>query len=481
MRQRRGGRLLGSAAIATLLSGCAALPGQIEPIAAPSVSVPPEWSVPSAGTSADISDYWRLLNDPLLTEFIVQAQAGNLDLAEAAARLDRARAGVAAARAGLLPSISGTGGLRRDFGDFADDDFNVTVGADADWEVDLFGRIGASVDAARADLAAAGYSLADLQRLIVGNVASSTISARSIAQQIAIARDTLANQDDNLQIARWRLQAGLVSSLDVEQARVQRAQTAASIPALQSDLAATANTISTLIGEPPGRVLALLTPPAAIPDPPRDLGFAVPAAIIQRRPDVRGAEAILAADLARIGVARAQLLPALRLNGTIGTGGLGVGTLFDIITGNLFAGISQLIFDGERTRAQIASAQAQADGSLAAYRGTILQVLEEVETAQVDFATARERRLILEEAREAAENAAILARSQYQAGLVDFQILLTAENQLLSARQSLVTADSQRALAFVRLTQALGGGWSPGEFAPIAPMIAPIAQTGNDR
>ena len=384
---------------------------------------------------------------------------------------------MAAARAGLLPSISGTGGLRRDFGDFADDDFNVTIGADADWEVDLFGRIGASVDAARADLAAAGYSLADVQRLIVGNVASSTISARSIAQQIAIARDTLANQDDNLQIARWRLQAGLVSSLDVEQARVQRAQTAASIPALQADLAATANTISTLIGEPPGRVLALLTPPAAIPDPPRDFGFAVPAAIIQRRPDVRAAEAFLTADLARIGVARAALLPALRLNGTIGTGGLGIGSVFDIITGNLFAGLSQLIYDGGRTRAQIASAEAQAEISLAAYRGAILQVLEEVETAQVDFATARERRLILEEAREAAENAAILARSQYQAGLVDFQVLLTAENQLLSARQSLVTADAQRALAFVRLTQALGGGWSPDEFAP----IAPTAQTGNDR
>ena len=469
-RRRAAYRWFAGAAGALILGGCAGLGGSVAPPALPVLPVPDDWSVPGSGDARDAAHYWRMLDDPLLTAFVAQAQAENLDLAQAVGRLDRARAGVAAARAGLLPAISGTGGLRRDFGDFSGDDFDITIGADADWEIDLFGRIGASVDASRADLRAAGYSLADLQRLIVGNVASSTISARSTAMQIAIARDTLANQDDNLQIARWRLQAGLVSSLDVEQARVQRAQTAATIPAFESDLAATANTLSTLIGEPPGRVLALLRPPAAIPDPPREFGFAVPAQIIARRPDVRSAQAILAADLARIGVARAQLLPALRLNGTIGTGGLGIGSLFDVITGNLFAGISQLIYDGGRTRAQINSAQAQAGISLAAYRLAILQVLEEVETADTDFRTARERRLILEEAREAAENAAILARSQYQAGLVDFQVLLTAENQLLSARQSLVTADAQRALAFVRLTQALGGGWSPGDFATVTDM-----------
>src|SRR5690606_28131875 len=136
------------------------------------------------------------------------------------------------------------------------------------WEADLFGRIGADVTASEADLAAAGYSLADLKRLIAGQVALSTISARATALQLAIARDTLAYQDENLQIARWRVEAGLVSSLDVEQARGQRAQTAATIPLLESNLAATANAISTLIGETPGRALAALQTSEMVPEPP---------------------------------------------------------------------------------------------------------------------------------------------------------------------------------------------------------------------
>ena len=160
------------------------------------------------------------------------------------------------ARAGYFPTISGSAGARRDVGDFSDDDLQFTVGADAAWEVDLFGQISGNVAASRADLLAAGYSLADIQRLIVGQVASQAIAARAFSEQLAIARSSLAFQDDNLQLARWRNQAGLVSSLDVEQARTQRAQTAASIPLLESNLVATANAISTLIGEPPGRVLA---------------------------------------------------------------------------------------------------------------------------------------------------------------------------------------------------------------------------------
>src|SRR5690606_7036398 len=184
---------------------------------------------------------------------------------------------------------------------------------------------------------------------------------------------------------------GLVSSLDVEQARSQRAQTAATIPLLESNLAASANAISTLIGEPPGRVLTLLEGSVFVPDPPQLAGFEPPAEVLRRRPDVRGAEASLVAAAARVGVARAQLLPLVRLTGNIGTGATGIGSLFDVITGSLFAGVSQLIFDGGRTRAQIDSAEAAADGALAFWRQEILGALEEVETAAVDLRAARER------------------------------------------------------------------------------------------
>lgn len=402
----------------------------------------------------------------MLDRFVGQAIAENRELDRAAARIAQARAGVRASRANYLPRISGTGGIQRDIGDTADDDLRFSAGADAQWEVDLFGRISSDVAAARADLAAGGYELGDLQRLIAGQVAQTTISARALAAQLAIARDTLRVQDDNLQIAEWRLQAGLVSSLDVEQARAQRAQTAASIPALERDLAQAANTISTLIGEAPGAVRReLAANPAAIPAPPASIGFEAPAAVLRRRPDVRRAEAVLTASAARIDVARAQLFPLVRLTGTIGSGSIGLGNLFDIITGNLFAGISQLIFDGGRTRAQIDGARAVAADALAAWEQTILLALEDVESADAALVAGRERVSSFTVALEAASSAALLARSQYQAGLIDFQTLLTAEAQLLSARNALAASEVERANAFVSLAQALGGGWDGAETA----------------
>ncbi len=461
--RRNSFRLAGPIAASLALGGC----GQsitYADLPAANIPVPEQWSAGAAPLETDVTDYWLALNDPALAEFVALAAENNLDLAQSAARLAQAREALVIARAGRVPAISASGGVSREVGDFAERSLQFSVGADASWEADLFGQITGSVDAASADLASAGYSLADLQRIIIGNVAVSTISARSTAAQLAIARDTLVNQDDNLQIARWRNQAGLVSSLDVEQARVQRAQTAASIPALESDLAATANAISTLIGEPPGRVLALLDNTAPIPRPPETVGLAAPAEVLRRRPDVRAAEAGLLASSARVGVARAQLLPLVRLTGTVGSGSIGIGNLFDIITGNLFAGVSQLIFDGGRTRAQVGSAEAAAEGALAAWRQSILIALEDVESGSASLSAARQRVALFAEAREAAENAAILARSQYQAGLTDFRTLLTAENQLLSARNSQVASEAQRASAFVTLTQALGGGWDPGNY-----------------
>jgi len=457
-------RIVLVAPVVMALAACAT--PQVE-VATPTVAVPVEWAqTDPAPISTDLTQYWTLLGDPLLAEFVEQAIVENRDLAVSAARLDQARASLVQARAGYLPSVSGSGSVSRDVGDFARNGVQFSLGADASWEADIFGQISGSVRAAEADLASSGYSLADLQRLVVGQVAIATVNARATAQQLEIARSTLAFQDDNLQIARWRNQAGLVSSLDVEQARTQRAQTAASIPLLESSLTSTANAISTLIGEPPGRVLdeIMATEPAPVPDPEMLMGFEAPAEVLQRRPDVRAAEASLIASSARIGVARAQLLPLVRLTGSIGTGQANLGNLFDILSGSLFGSVSQLIFDGGRTQAQVDSAEAGARASLASWEQTILNALEDVESAAVDQRTADERVEINFEGLDAASNSALLARSQYQAGLTDFRTLLSAENQLLSARNSLVSAQADRATAFVRLTQALGGGWASAEY-----------------
>lgn len=461
-------RLAVSAAPLVLLLAGLGLPGCAvqradPPAMASAQAIPDQWVLAApAGTPVPLDSYWEMLGDPLIADLVARARGGNLDIAQAAARLRSARAGLRQARAARVPTISASGGAARDVGDLASDDVLLSAGADLAWEADLFGRIDASVDAARGDLRAAGYSLGDLERAIVAQVASQVVIARALETQLAIARETLANQEDNLQIARWRNQAGLVSSLDVEQARTQRAQTAASIPQLEGDLVAVANAISTLIGEPPGRVYKALTDaPAPVPAPPGSVALEVPADVLRRRPDVSAAEARLAADLDRIGAARAQLYPIARLSGTIGTSATDVGSLFDLVTGNIFASLTQLIFDGGRVRGQIEAAEAVADGSLAAWRQSILVALEEVESAAVDLETSGTRVAALAEARDGAQNAAILARSQYEAGLIDFQTLLVAESQLLNIRTSEVGAQSARAQAFISLARALGGGWSP--------------------
>ncbi|HZF45067.1 MAG TPA: efflux transporter outer membrane subunit [Sphingomonadaceae bacterium] len=457
-------RAVPAALLALGLAGCGTLSGP-SAMSDHAIPLPAAWSGQEGAEAApsaafDDASYWRALGDPALTELVEAALAHNLDLAQSAARLEQSREALAQARAGFLPQLNASGGARQDILDGGGGDPLLNLGVDASWEADLFGRIGNSASAARYDYESAGYSLDDLRRVIAGQVAGQVISARAAAAQLAIARDTLRIQDENLQIARWRNQAGLVSSLDVEQARSQRAQTAASIPLLESSLAATANAISTLAGETPGRVRELLAAPAVIPAPPRLAGLAAPADILRRRPDIRGAEANLYAAGARIGVARAQLYPALRLAGTIGTNDAGPLNLFDMVTGSISATLSQLLFDGGRTRSQIRSAEAAAEGSLAAWRKSILTALEEVESAIAARRAADARLIELTEALDAANNAAILARSQYQAGLTDFQTLLSAESQLLNARNSLASAEADRATAFVRLTQALGGGWS---------------------
>jgi len=194
--------------------------------------------------------------------------------------------------------------------------------------------------------------------------------------------------------------------------------------------------------------------------------------MLRRRPDVSAAEARLAADLDRVGVARTQLYPLVRLSGTIGTSAVDVGNLLDIVTGNVFAGLTQLIFDGGRVRGQIEGAQAIADGSLADWRQSILVALEEVETSAVDLETSAARVTALTEASDGAQNAALLARSQYQAGLIDFQTLLVTESQLLSTRTAQVGAQGARALAFISLARALGGGWSVSDGAGLEELTA---------
>ncbi len=445
------------------LAACASVgPDYRAPVAA-ELSVPERFvGGVSEARPANISRWWARFGDPVLTQLVDEATIVNLDLAVAAARLTQSREALVQARAGRSPSVSASGGVGGRADATGDASANLSLGADAAWEIDLFGRIRRGIEAARADAEASFYDREAMRVAVAGEVASNYIQARLAQARLALARGSLAIADDNLQIARWRVQAGLVSSLDSEQARSQRAVIAAIIPALEDDFNAAAFRLAVLTGRAPGAATHLLINAQPIPIIVEDIATGIPADALRQRPDVRSAERALAAATARIGVAEAQLYPSLRLSGSIGTAALSFGGLVDAITGVIFAGLDQMLFDGGRLRSQVRAQQASTEAALATYRRSVLTALEDIENALSALTAARQRQVNFAEALDAADNTALLARSQYRAGLIDFRALLEAERSLNSARDGVATSRGAEALASVQLYRAMGGGWNFG-------------------
>jgi NodT family efflux transporter outer membrane factor (OMF) lipoprotein len=252
-----------------------------------------------------------------------------------------------------------------------------------------------------------------------------------------------------------------VSAQDVEQATVLRSQTAAALPQLRSGYLAAANRIATLLGEPAGAVTAQLDAAREIPLGPDDIASGVPADLLRRRPDLVAAERSLAAEVARIGVAQAELYPALRLGGSLTSTALSVGDLGDVLASSVGGSITAPLFHGGALRARVEGQRATADAALAAYQGAVLTALEDVDNAMQAIDAAREREAQLAIAEQAAGRSAVLARARYQSGLIDFESLLEAERSLLTTQESRLSARAARATATVQLYKALGGGWPP--------------------
>lgn len=479
-----GAMLLAIAALA----GCSVGP-DYRPPSIPALKVPQQFNAaaPADTGAVDLARWWRGFNDPLLTQLVERSLAANLDIDAAGARLRQARATLRGARGQALPTLGVSGSLERsigrDGGSVNDPNTGSTIstggdstvyraGFDAAWEADIFGGIRRSIEAARAGAQGAEADLRFTQLSVASEVALNYLDARLAQERLRIARANLASQDETLEIVGWRVQAGLVSSLDLEQARQLRAQTAATIPTLETGYTAAVNRIAVLLGEAPGAVTALIDPAATIPLAPSPAN-PIPADLLQRRPDIASAERALAAETARIGVEKAQLYPALRLSGSFSGSATALADLPAAAIGSLVSSITAPIFQGGQIRAAIEGQRASADAALASYRSSVLTALEDVENALTALAAAerREREVII--SAQAARNAVVYARSQYRAGLIDFQSLLESERSLLSTQDSQASARADRATATVQLYKALGGGW---EAAP-----APLTVTTSTR
>ncbi|HEX8556347.1 MAG TPA: efflux transporter outer membrane subunit, partial [Sphingomonas sp.] len=447
--------------VPVLLAGCTVGP-DYRPRTATELGVPDTYSVPAAATREDLTRWWQRFDDPVLGQLVEQAAGSNTDVAQAVARLRQARESLVQSRASLLPNVGVSTGYNR-FTNLVGGSRNVqlpdgsittvstgggssySIGLDAQYQVGLFGEVRRTVEATRAQEAAAAYDYAGVVLSVQSETARNYVLARALQAQLGNARASLALQDDNLEIAGFRVQAGLVSSVDVEQARSQRAQTAATIPQLEQQYNAAVSRLGVLTAQAPGALKPLLAAPRPIPTGPAAIGVGIPADTLRQRPDILAAERALASATAQIGVAKAALYPALAIGGSIDTNAVSLGTIGDAITGGLFAGLTQAIFNGGRLRSQVRSAEAATDAALASYRGTVLLALEDVENAIVALDSARLREAEFRIAFEAATASAQLSRSQYRSGLTDFTTLQQQELSLLSAQNGLVQARADQA------------------------------------
>ena len=461
-------RTVATAIAACLLvaaSGCTTLDSrQAEPAL---VDVPAAWS--ATGVAADSGEtslvaWWTRFDDPLLARLVSQAVQANTRVASAQAALRQARALRDVAAAALYPTLGSSASARRSRSGSGTSTNNLfQVGLDANWELDIFGANRSALNASDAAARAIAASLGDVQVSIAAEVALAYIGLRSAQARLAIAEENLASQRETLQITRWRLQAGLVTSLDAEQARALAEQTGALVPALQTGIEQTRHALSVLAGQPPAALADLLRASTPVPQARDDVALSVPADTLRQRADVRAAEHQVAAAAARVSQAEAARLPSFSIGGSLGLSALTLGTLTNgaSVVSSLLGSVTLPLFDGGALRAQVGAQQAALDQALQTWRAAIIAALTDVEDALVALRGDRVRLARLGDAAEAATHAAALARQQYAGGLVDFQTVLGTQRTQLSTQDSVASARAEVSSDHVRLYKALGGGWLP--------------------
>jgi NodT family efflux transporter outer membrane factor (OMF) lipoprotein len=437
------------------------------------VPIPAQWSLPaSAGNAAatPLGQWWLRFNDPLLAALIQQSLAANTRIQVAQAALQQARALRDAGAAALLPALAGSASAQKSrTGEQTNNGFK--VGLDASWELDVFGANRSGLRAQDSTVQASAAVLGDVQVSIAAEVGLAYMALRSAQERIAIARRNLASQQETLQLTQWRLQAGLVTALEVNQAVAAAEQTYAQIPALQTAIAQNSHALATLTGRPPAALTATLGQTHPLPQAPDALALSIPTDTLRQRSDVRASEYQVAAALARVDQADAARAPSFKLGGTLGLSALTLGALTDgaSIVASLLASVLLPVFDGGAGDAQLRSQQAALDQSKATYKGTILTALTDVEDALVALQSDKERLLRFENAAQAASSAALLARQRYSSGLVDFQTVLETQRTQLTTQDSEAVARATVSADHVRLYKALGGGWIPNPTLADAP------------
>jgi len=461
-----------TAASALALAACAVGPDYKAPqsASAPAAAGPfVSANGPAVSLAPVAADWWRLYDDPVLDGLVADALANNTDVRVAVANIARARAALRGARSDRLPQ--GEIGAGANYGRNPEsqrlpgadrEDWTVDVGANISYEVDLFGRVSRSIEAARGDTEAAEANADAVRVIVAADTTQAYADAASGAARLDVARRIIGLLDQQVKLTERRKEVGMATGLDLARITTLRDQRAADIPSIEAERQAALFRLATLTGRAPAALPAIaadrnisleITDPIPVGDG---------AALLKRRPDIRAAERRLAADTARIGVATADLYPRITLGGSAGSTGTGFGDVFGggplrWLLGPL---LNWAFPNQEPARARIAAAEADTQASLAEFDGTVLRALEETETALSSYARSLEQRQALRAARDQAERAARIVRAKRQEGASDSLEWLDAERTFAETEAVLAAQDGQISRRQVALFRALAGGWS---------------------
>ncbi len=413
-----------------------------------------------------LAHWWTTLNDPQLSSLEERAVKGNLDLKEAQARILEARALRGISKANLFPTVN-AGGLvtERRFSENSNTGDRNTLyaaGFDSGWEMDIFGGVRRSVEAAQANLEATQEGLHDVLVSLLAEVALNYVEVRTFQARLEVTEANIVTLQESYELNQSRYQAGIIDELAVQQSLRILESSRSQIPALETGLEAAKNRLAVLLGEQPGKLHGELAAKQSIPSLPVTVAVGIPAETMRHRPDIRRAERFLAAQTARIGVATADLYPKFRLFGTIGLESISTGDFFKYSSRAWGFGpsVSWNIFDGGAIRQNIKVQTARQEQALIQYESAVLGAQEEVENVLVAYAKEQQRRDSLIKAEAAAQQAALLAQDQYKSGLVDFNNVLDAQRALLIIQDELARSEGNVTSNLVRLYKALGGGWT---------------------
>ena len=470
-------------AAACLLAGCAVGPDYVHPETALPDRFLGQRAVDERATlpAANLSTWWEGFRDPLLTRYVTVALAQNLDLAQAAARVTQARAGLGMANAALLPSGNVSGQTARAYQSIetplgqvlnAQPNFDrygnaYEANLGGSWELDLFGGLRRGREAALADYRASEAGAAATRLTVAAQTADTYITLRGLQARLDVARRQVSTQQDLVSKVDLLYGKGLAAELQLRQAEGALAQVRASVPVLEAGRDAAMNALDVMLGTAPGAHHAELEQASAVPVAPRIDGAGSPGDLLRRRPDLIAAERRLAASNARIGVAMAEYYPKFSLSGMIGSAtSVSSGSLFSngASQGAGMLGLRWRLFDFGRIDAQIDAAKGQDAEMLAAYRLAALRATEDVENAFSALVKREAQTVLLAQGEASLGRARGASFAAYEKGVVSLIEVLQADESLLRVADARVQAQTESARAAVSAFKALGGGW---EAAPV--------------